>query len=581
MVSTRRNGDTRRLPFSGESFVELLEERAARQSGELAYIFLRDGEVESDQVTWGDLRQRSFAIAASLRASVAPGERALLLYPPGLEFISAFFGCLAAGVIAVPLSAPLHGRDSSAMRRLHTGAVSAAPAAVLTTAAYLARWASCSGSGYSRADAGEPEIGLPGVPRCRIVATDALPPTGASACPPVPPGPDDVAFLQYTSGSTAAPKGVMVSHANLLHNLAAAFTLARDRGRHPSVSWLPVTHDMGLIEGVLQPAYRGHPAYLMSPAAFLQRPVRWLAAMSKYRASRSGAPNFAYDLCVRRVTPEARRELDLSEWQDAYNGAEPIRGETLAAFAEAFAGCGFSRDAFRPCYGLAEATLVVSAGYWRGGLNDAVSCGSTASGTTVVIVDPETRRPCPEGCTGEIWIRGAGVARGYWNLADETARTFGMRTTDGQDGFLRSGDLGCVRAGVLHVTGRLKDILIVRGSKHFPEDLEHTAEAAHLSVRPGGVAAVSISSGVEGDVIAILAELDPRRLAEFADGSPARDVALRIKAAVCETHGVMPQVVALVPPGALPRTTSGKLQRFLCRDGWLGRTLPVIEGARA
>ena len=303
--------------------------------------------------------------------------------------------------------------------------------------------------------------------------------------------------------------------------------------------------------------------------------------MSKYRASRSGAPNFAYDLCVRRVTHQARRELDLSAWQDAYNGAEPIRSETLAAFAEAFAGCGFSRDAFRPCYGLAEATLVVSAGHWGGDRNDPVSCGSTAVGTAVVIVDPETRQPCPEGCAGEIWIRGAGVARGYWDLADETARTFGMRTADGQGGFLRSGDVGYVHAGALHVTGRLKDILIVRGSKHFPQDLEHTAEGAHLSVRRGCVAAVSVSSGVEGDVIAILAELDPRCLAEFAECAPARDVALRIKAAICETHGVMPQVVALVPPGALPRTTSGKLQRFLCRDGWLARTLPVIEGACA
>jgi acyl-CoA synthetase (AMP-forming)/AMP-acid ligase II len=276
------------------------------------------------------------------------------------------------------------------------------------------------------------------------------------------------------------------------------------------------------------------------------------------------------------VTPEARRELDLSAWQDAYNGAEPIRPDTLASFAAVFAECGFRPAAFRPCYGLAEATLVVSAGQWHGSPASPVSCGTTAEGTTVAIVDPETRRPCSDGQTGEIWIRGAGVALGYWNRAEQTARAFGARTMDGRGGFLRSGDLGYVSRGHLYVTGRLKDVLIVRGTKHFPQDLEYTAEGAHIGVRHGCVAAVSVCSGVDGDAIAILAEVEPGRMGE---GAAAGDIVRCIRSAICEAYGVLPQVVALLPPGALPKTTSGKLQRFLCRDGWLRDSLPVIERA--
>jgi len=571
-----RAGLFRRLPFSGHSFVELLELRATDQPADIAYTFLRDGEIESEQFTWGELQQRSQMVGAQLQASVAVGDRALLLYPPGLEFVAAFFGCLAAGVIAVPLPVPQNDRDTAAIARLRAIAVDATPAAVLTTAAFLAEWEAGTGSTCRPARHDQPRTNLPGSLRCRWIATDVLPSDGLAVFRPTRPAASDLAFLQYTSGSTASPKGVMVSHANLLHNLTTAFALSRDASLNPSVSWLPVTHDLGLIEGVLQPAFRGHPAYLMSPAAFLQRPVRWLAAMTKYRASRSGGPNVAYDLCVRRVPPEAHQGLDLSAWQDAYNGAEPIRPETLASFAAAFADCGFRPDAFRLCYGLAEATLVVAAGGWHGSSASPVSCGTTAEGTAVAIVDPDTGCPCPDGQTGEIWIRGASVALGYWNRAEETARTFGACTTDGRGGFLRSGDLGYMCRGDLYVTGRLKDILIVRGSKHFPQDLEYTAESAHIGVRRGCVAAVSLCSGVDGDLVAILAEVDPRRMGE---GAEAGDVARSIRGAICETHGVLPHVIALLLPGALPRTTSGKLQRFLCRDGWLARTLPVIEGA--
>ena len=560
-----------RLPFQGSTLVELLKQRAASQPGGLGYVFLRNGEIEDARWTWGELHQRSLAIAARLGASVSAGERALLLYPPGLEFIAAFFGCLQAGVIAVPVPLPQGTGNAAAMARLRAIAADASPAAVLTTAAVRTRWTADAGEICGPAESRTGRASMPGSLRCPWYATDDL--QGVSGAVPGQPAASDVAFLQYTSGSTASPRGVMVSHANLVHNLSGAFLLSGDAAHNPSVSWLPATHDMGLIEGVLQPLYRGDTAYLMSPAAFLQRPLRWLAAISNYRAARSGGPNFAYDLAARRVTPEARAELDLSSWQVAYSGAEPIRHESLALFADAFAPCGFRAAAFRTAYGLAEATLLVSAGRWRPSGPGPVSCGRPAAGTTVLIVDPGTFRPCSEGRAGEIWIGGPGVAQGYWKRPDESARVFAARTVDGRGPFLRSGDLGCVIHGELYVTGRLKDLLIVRGAKHFPQDLEHTAEGAHVVVRRGCVAAVALGTGVDGDAIGILAEVEPRRLDE---GLETADVTEVISTAICEAHGVRPGVVALLPAGSLPKTTSGKLQRFLCREGWLAGAFPVL-----
>ena len=565
-----------RLPFRGSTLVELLDARADERPGGLAYVFLRDGEVEDARWTWGEVRRRSLAVAARLRASVAAGERALLLYPAGLDFIAAFFGCLQAGVVAVPVPPPQGSGDSAAMARLRAVAADAAPGAVLTTGTMRARWTAEAGECCRPSAGSERHAVMPGSLRCPWIATDDAVASGDAA--PWRPAAGDLAFLQYTSGSTASPRGVMVSHANLLHNLASMFALAGDCSPGPSVSWLPATHDMGLIEGVLHPLYRGDAAYLMSPAAFLQRPLRWLKAISAYRAVRSGGPNFAYDLAARRVTAEARAELDLGGWQVAYSGAEPIRHETLALFTEAFAPCGFRTAAFRTAYGLAEATLVVSAGRWNRPGGGSVSCGRTAAGTSVVIVDPGTGHVCPEGRAGEVWIRGPGVAQGYWRRPDESARVFAAHTADGQGPFLRSGDLGSLIDGELHVTGRLKDLLIVRGVKHFPQDLEHTAEGAHAAVRRGCVAAVAVGTAVGGDVIGILAEIEPRRLDQELEIAGVLDL---ISTTVCEAHGVRPGVVALLPAGVLPKTTSGKLQRFLCREGWLAGAFPVLARTAA
>lgn len=560
---------SRGTPFEGDSLVEMLEQRAAAQGSETAYVFLHNGESPAASLTWGELAAASRTVASWLRDRVPPGGRALLVYPPGLEFIAGFFGCLYAKVLAVPVPAPLNGKSGGALERLHAIARDAQPGCALTSGDLLRHLSRDVRSATLETMA----AGLPWLATDELRSMDAHGAGGASTAAELAMHRQDIAFLQYTSGSTARPKGVMVTHGNLLHNLTMAFHLGETNAQSVSVSWLPVTHDMGLIEGVLQPAFSGCPAYLMSPAAFLQRPMRWLQAISRYRATRSGGPNFAYDLAVRRVSDDDRRHLDLHSWRAAYNGAEPIRRETMREFAGAFGPCGFDARAFRPCYGLAEATLLVTSRQWDDTEPDGpVSCGVPQFGTRVRIVEAATGLPCDDGAIGEIQVQGEGVTAGYWQRPDETAATF---VTCGQPAarWLRTGDLGFVRHAHLFVTGRLKDLLIVRGAKHFPQDLERTAEACESRLRPGSVAAITIGHGVRGDRVALVAELGVRGV-ETADGER---IVSDVRQAIAEAHGIQLSGVALVTPGSVPRTTSGKLQRFLCRDAWLhGRLDPLV-----
>ena len=346
------------------------------------------------------------------------------------------------------------------------------------------------------------------------------------------------------------------------------------------MSWLPVNHDMGLINGVLQPVFSGYRSYLMSPAAFLQRPARWLQAISRYGATHSGGPNFAYDLCTRRIGEEERSALDLRTWRVAYNGSEPVRRSTLEGFHSAFAPCGFHWEALRPAYGLAESTLLVASGPADGPVfvttpdgRSLVSSGVIDGGPAIRIVDPQSRVALPAGAVGEIWVSSPSVASGYWHKPEETARTFGARTSNSNEGpYLRSGDLGCVIDGLLFVSGRIKDVLIVRGVKHYPQDLEATAEHAHSAVRPGCCAAFAVESNGE-ERVALVAEADPGRVE--MDGEPQRAIA-SIRRAVAERHQVAPWAVAIVAAGSLPKTTSGKLQRFLCRDGFVRGEFPLL-----
>jgi acyl-CoA synthetase (AMP-forming)/AMP-acid ligase II len=467
------------------TLVELLRFRASEDADRIAYTFLLNGDVEEGHVTYGELDLRARAVAARLQALGARGERALLLYPPGLEYVAALFGCFYAGVTAVPAYPPRRNKTDPRLRSI---VADCAPTLALTSRELL----------------GEAE-GLcahtPELAGLRWMATEDVPSDEAEGWRDPGVSGETLAFLQYTSGSTAAPKGVMVSHGNLLHNFAVIEGFCGYTPATRSVIWLPPYHDMGLIGGILQPLFTGYWAALFSPVAFIQRPARWLEAISRYRATSSGGPNFAYELCVHAIRLEERAGLDLSHWEIAFNGAEPVRAETLRAFSEAFAPNGFRSQAFFACYGLAEATLMVTGSdpaelpveravdaeeLGEGAVQDApegsywlVGSGRSASSQRVRIVDPATLRACAPDRVGEVWVAGPSVASGYWGRPEATAETFGAYVAGtGEGPFLRTGDLGFLDGGELFITGRLKDLIVIRGRNHYPQDIEQTQGAA-------------------------------------------------------------------------------------------------------
>ena len=571
----------RAAPFTYDSATlsHYLRMRAGLQRDMHAYTFLVDGEGEEEVLTYGELDLKARAIAAALQDRHRKGERALLLYPPGLEFTAAFFGCLYAGIIAVPAYPPRSNRNSL---RLQSIIKDAQATVALSTRQIVLR--------AERLLAED----LP-----QWIATDDLPGGLESGWREVPISGDTIAFLQYTSGSTGEPKGVVLSHDNLLFNAAVISQVVEHVASDKYVSWLPTFHDMGFMAGVLEPLYAGLPVVLMPAAAFLQKPFRWLDAISRYKATTSGGPNFAYDLCVRKTTAEQRATLDLSSWSVAFNGAEPIRAETLDRFADAFADCGFRREAFYPCYGLAEATLMVTGGVKaappvtacvsargleknevRAGAADQnvrrlVGCGGTMPGQKVVIANPQTLASCESDQVGEIWSSGASIARGYWNNETETEQIFNAHLVDtGEGPFLRTGDLGFVTGGELFVTGRLKDILVIRGKNHYPQDIELTAERSHPALRPGCGAAFAVEHQDE-ERLALVQEIDIRRAIDLDD------VIERIRRAISEEHELQVYAIALVKPGAVPKTSSGKTQRRACREAYFAGGLDPVKEWRA
>ena len=484
------------------------------QPDQLAYAYLLDGEVEGGRLTYAELDCKARTIGALLQSYRASGQRALLIYPTGLEFIEAFFGCLYAGVVAVPLPPPTAAQQQRTFPRLRAIANDAQPSVALTTSSILSKVEAL----FTQAT----ELAT-----MRWVATDKV--TGELAPKWQNPATtsDSLALLQYTSGSTTVPRGVMVSHENLLHNSAnvnRAFELTPDSG--VSVSWLPVFHDMGLTNGIVQPMYIGRPCVLLPPQSFLQRPVRWLRAISRYHGTVSGGPNFAYELCARKITPEQCENLDLSGWYAAYNGAEPVRADTLQRFAATFARYGFRPGFLYPCYGLAEATLMVSGGPLRDeprlyavqaaaleqnrvaevsgqqqNVRTLVGCGHAMPGTRIVIVHPESLTRCVAEAVGEIWVSGPTVCRGYWNRPEETQRTLRAYLADSGEGpFLRTGDLGFLKDGELFVTGRLKDLIIIGGRNLYPNDIELTVEQSHPAIRSGCCAAFSVDVAARGTI---------------------------------------------------------------------------------
>lgn len=557
------------------SLVDLARRQAHRAGDGLAYTFLEDGRDESDRLTYAQLDLEARAIAVWLKRRHAEGERALLLFPAGLDFIRAFFGCLYAGLIPIPAPAPEASRRKRTLPRLQAIARDAQVTLVLSGGGALAL--------VRDTIRDLPELSAVPVldPRDAHLALAA----GWQA-PMI--APEDVAYLQYTSGSTTDPKGVMLSHANVLHHCR---DLRAGCGYGPesvSVTWLPYFHDYGLIEGIVTPLQNGTPCHILSPFAFLKRPFAWLDAIGRLKATHSQGPNFAFDQCVRRIRPHQLEKLDLSSLVSLGNGAEPVNPAVVEAFIETFAPHGLKPEAVCPAYGLAEATLMMSC---RGPgqaprftrfdsralaerravpadpdateARRITSCGAPLGRIEIAIVDPDTKRRCSPGGIGEIWIADPCVALGYWHRDDATAETFAAHIADtGEGPFLRTGDLGFLHEGELHISSRLKDLIIVAGANHYPQDIEWTVEQAHPAIRPGHVAAAAFMAGGEERLL-IAPEIE-RGAVEGPDG--LEELLAAVRRSVSEGHEVPVHAMVVLKRGSLPKTASGKIQRHSCES---------------
>jgi len=584
-------GAARTLASEPETLVEMLQRNLEQRPDAVAYIFLEDGETDESRVTYRELDRRARAVGAALQACVPEQARVLLLYPPGLDYAAAFFGALYAGAIAVPTYPPDPARARQTLPRFRAVADDSRPAAVLTTAPLMAAARMLF----------EESPALGALPW--LMTDDLRPGLEAEWRPPSIHG-HALAIVQYTSGSTGTPKGVLLSHDNVLYNQRIIRHAFQHSKRSALLGWLPLYHDMGLIGTVLQPAYCGFLCVLMSPLHFLQKPLRWLRAITRYRITTSGGPNFGYELCLRRVRAEDKEGLDLSSWDVAYSGAEPVRMETIRRFTAEFASCGFRREAFYPCYGLAEASLIVAAGDKGSGpifgappflpaasspgqgpervsAEHLVACGRTLPGQSVLIVDPESRVRRGEGEEGEIWVEGPSVARGYWNREEETTEIFRARLDGDDRSYLRTGDLGFLWKGELYITGRRKDLIIIRGANYYPQDLEPTVERSGAPMlRPGCGAAFAVDVGGEERLV-VVQEIDRRRFAESlapaASSSRALDALLgTIRRAIAELHGLQPYAILLIEPNTIPKTSSGKVRRHACRARFLEQSFSVV-----
>lgn len=596
---------------------EMVARWAEIKPQQVAIEFLPD-QGERSALTYGDLHAAALKVRHRLWWDCQPGDRAILMLPAGPEFVIGFLGCLYAGVLAVPASEPKPKRRNDRLSRV---AGDCDPTAVLCNRSIAERieprlvcpelaavpWISleeaisASDDGGSRPDrrlGSRPNRRWNGEETGNHLATDA---DGE----PWPPA-DSIAFLQYTSGSTSDPMGVAISHHNLVHNLemirlgfGQEFNTSDSTGLK-GVFWLPPYHDMGLIGGILEPLYLGGTTVLMPPTSFLKKPLRWLQAVSDERAIISGAPNFAYELCVNRLTPQDRQRLDLSHWEVAFCGAEPIRAETIDRFCETFAASGFRRSSFYPCYGLAEATLLVS-GHQAGtepvvksivrddlehfiarevaadsehdsdSVLRVVGCGQSRLDGEILIVDPETCVPVADGRIGEIWYRGENVATGYWNRPEKSAEVFDARPADRPtDSFLRTGDMGFWSADQLFVTGRLKEMLVVRGRNLFPQDLEAVARAVRSDCIDG-VVVFPVGRDSDEDLVLVV-EVDRR-----SDAVQSEALIAQLRMALTDTFEISPSSILLVRPFSLPRTTSGKMQRWLTRQLCEEQSLKVLH----
>ncbi|MBO3459447.1 type I polyketide synthase [Aetokthonos hydrillicola Thurmond2011] len=570
--------------FDVTTLVDLLTYRALHQPHKLAYTFLTDGDKEAGQLTYAELDKKARAIASYLQSQKLAGQRAILLYPQGLEFLSAFFGCLYAKVIAIPAPPPDPARLKRALPRLKAIVEDAQASLVFTTHKIISQVTAVQ----------EPISEL--LENIRWLATEEIieqqlvqewePPAISS---------DDIAYLQYTSGSTSTPKGTIISHGNVIHHSGYIQQAWGYNSDSVAVTWMPYFHDYGLIDGLIQPLYTGIPCYIMSSMAFLKRPIRWLQAISKYKVTHTQAPNFAYDYCLEKITQEQLNTLDLSSLRTASNGAETVRKATVERFIQKFSACGFRPEAFYPSYGLAEATLLVATKRHtqqptsctvsataleknqivevppgdKGGLS-IVSCGVPICNMQVVIAHPEKRTLCQPNKIGEIWISDPSVALGYWNRVEATEETFQAYLTDTKEGpFLRTGDLGFLKDGELFITGRLKDLIIIGGANYYPQDIEWTVEQCHSLIRSNHCAAFSFE--FQGEERLVIATELERNIED------SEDLIKTISQAVLETHGLEVFAISLLKKGGILKTSSGKIQRSGCRKAFIEKTLEVIN----
>lgn len=563
------------------NLVALLDIAAAEMGAEPLYTFLHDGTCEGETVAAAPFREQVLRIASYLRSEFHPGSRILIALPSGIDFIRAFFACQYAGVIAVPIY-PLDARSrrhsKATLEHLERIAGDCRAEAILASSDAFAEWDECLSS--SRLVSKLNRLSIDGIKNTR--SGQYLHNFEVSQ--------NDIAFLQYTSGSTADPKGVMVSHMNLVENLATIAEAAFGKKTRVVLgTWLPLYHDLGLISCVLLAPFTKSRLVFMDPMRFIQRPSRWLKMINYWRVYASGGPNFAYDLCNRAVPSSLRDELDLSCWKVAYNCAEPIRSKTVVEFEKGFARCGFTRLAFFPSYGLAEGTLNVAAddptlpvrmttsdfiGQTKivtcpdDGSGLRVSSGRQAPGVQIHIVDPDAKIPLDDGVEGEVWVRGPNVARGYWNRPALTAETFEARTSDGDGPYLRTGDIGYVTSGELFITGRIKDVIIVRGKQIYPSDVEDLVQA--LDKRLKASAGIAFSFNVDGiEQLAIAHETT-------ASEADMPFLARQVWSAVAARFQIPPAQVILLPVGGIPKTFNGKLQRQRFRAAYREGNIPAL-----
>ncbi|MFB7372434.1 fatty acyl-AMP ligase [Streptomyces sp. NPDC056222] len=570
------NADVRTVP-------DALRLRSEKQPDETAFVYLLDGEVPHETLTYRELHEIAGLRAAAFAAVGLAGRSAVLMYPTGLEFVRSVLGCMYGRVAGAPVQVPRRREEVERMRRI---ADDAGTSIVLTTAE-VAR------------DLQEGYGDTPALAGLTLLATDTL---GYDAGAPAPPrpSPEDTALLQYTSGSTGRPKGVVVTHANFIANAAEtdhAFPCEPDG---TVVSWLPLFHDMGMLFGVVMPLWAGIPAYLMAPEAFIRRPARWLEALSRFGGTHSAAPSFAYELCARAAADGKTGAVgDLSRWRTAANGAEPVRWAAIRSFVDAFAPYGFNHRAMSPGYGLAENTLKTTAsradqeptalwvsakalgegvarpvGEGTEGAVPLVSNGSTSGRTRVRIVDPVTRVALPEGRVGEIWIDGPCAAAGYLGRAEETEETFRARLAGEEASgrpHLRTGDLGFLYGDELYVAGRLKDVIIRKGRNHYPQDFELTAERAVPGLHPNSVSAFSCDDG-QTERLVLVVEADGRLLNSPGAGA----VRAKVDEAIRSGHRISPDDIVIVRRGGLPKTSSGKVQRRECKRRYESGELRIV-----